>query len=241
MPYSSRKTMKRRPKTRSKKSKKNTTRKNYASIRKNVNTKVSIEKKVFDYTIGSLSFAQSNTAGVTGHNSANPTPTPSNGTAVNQRIGNRIMVTGARLDIEIQSMSSHNSEFRYRWYMVRVPDSGNLAPATDITTEFLDENPFATNIYDWHSPTDHERSSSFKIVASGTGKLLADQIAGQSARAQLRKYLKLGHILKFDNTGSPTPVVTNQYRMIFLGDSGDVTAATGATARFNIRWYYTDN
>lgn len=223
-----------------KKSKKNTSRKNYSSLRKNVKPSVSIEKKVFDFTQSSIAVAQTNTAGVSGHNYSNPTPTIANGTAVNECIGNKVMLTGARLDIEFTGQASHTNTLRYRWYLIRLPQQGSSQLSGDPTDEFLDQNPFATGIYDWHSPVDHERSQSFKIVATGTGKLIADQIAGQTARAQLRKYLKLGHILKYDNDVSRTPV-ENSYRMIFLADSGDTTAASGMQVKYNMRWYYVDN
>lgn len=239
MPYSSRKTMKRRPK--GAKKPKNKTMKKRSTFRKNVNLGKSIEKKIFDYPQGSVGFAQATGSGLTGHNYANPTPEPANGTAVNERIGNRIMVTGARLDLEFSGQASLQNEFRYRWYLIRMPDSGAVGGTDDMTDEFLDPNPFDPTKYDWHSPTDHERSSSFRIVATGTGKLIADSITGQTSRTQIRKYLKLGHILKYDNVTAPPPVVTNQYRLIFLGDSGNTTTSTGAVARFNIRWYYTDN
>jgi hypothetical protein len=220
----------------SKQKKKNMKRKPF---RKNVNPTVSIEKKVFDFSQGSLSFAQT-IGSFSGHNYSNPTPAIANGTAVNQRIGNKVMLTGARLDIEFTGQTSQNNAVKYRWYLIRMPQQGAAQMSGDPTDEFLDENPFATGIYDWHSSIDHERSQSFKVVATGTGRLAADQIAGQTSRAQLRKYLKLGHIVKYDND-IPGTVVENQYRIIFLADSGDVTAATGLTAKYNIRWYYVDN
>lgn len=223
-----------------KKTKKNTSRKNYSSYRKNINVKGSIEKKVFDFTQSSIAFAQTNTAGISGHNYSNPTPAIAKGVEVNQRIGNKIMLTGARLDIEFTGQPSQTNGLRYRWYMIRMTETGAAQLTGDPTDEFLDENPFATGIYDWHSPIDHERLKSFKVVATGTGKLIPDSIAGQTSRQQLRKYLKLGHVLKYDNDVAQT-VVENQYRIIFLADSGDVTATTGATAKYNIRWYYTDN
>jgi len=222
-----------------KKSKKNTSRKNYSSLRKNVKPSVSIEKKVFDFTQSSIAVAQFNGAG-SGHNYSNPTPTIANGTAVNQRIGNKIMLTGARLDIEFHGQSIQSSALRLRWYLIRMPQQGSSQMSGDPTDEFLDENPFQAGIYDWHSPIDHERSQSFKIVSTGTCKLMADQLTSQTSRWQVRKYLKLGHIVKYDND-VPGTVVENQYRMIFLADSGDTAATSGAQCKYNIRWYYTDN
>lgn len=230
-------------KSKTKKSKKTKTKKynkkkNYK--KKNVYPSKSIEKKVFDFTQSSIAFAQQNTVGISGHNYSNPTPTIANGTAVNQRIGNKIMLTGARLDIQFHGQNTQSSALRIRWYMIRMPQQGAAQMSGDPTDEFLDENPFMPGIYDWHSAIDHERSNSFKVVATGTCKLEADQLTSQTSRCQIRRYLKLGHIVKYDNDVSNT-VVENQYRMIFLSDSGDTFASTGAQCAFNIRWYYTDN
>lgn len=243
MPYSSRKTMKKRPMTRSKKSKKNKTIKKRTTFR-NVKPSVSIEKKVLDNTHENLLFGQRfGTLGseASAHYQLDVTPTPTLGVDANQRIGTRFMTTGARMDMEIRSQANLVNSFKYRWFLVRIEDSNNLATGTDITPQFLDPNPFNPTYYDWHSPTDHERRNGFKIVASGTGRIQPDSLTGQLGRVQLRKYLRLGHIVKFEYGSGTQPVVQNQYRMVILGDSGNTTDQTAAIASVNFRWYYTDN
>jgi hypothetical protein len=230
-----------------KKSKKNTSRKNYKAMSKpfrNVNLALSVEKKVIDETHTNLLFAQS--FGSLGnfqsaHYQIDVTPEPVQGTDANQRIGTRFMTTGARMDMEIIAQANTTSIFRYRWFIVRIEDCNSLLTGTDVTPMFLDPNVFNPTFYDWHSSTDHERKNGFKIVSSGTGKIEPDSISGQTGRIQLRKYLKLGHVIKFEYGTAPQPVVQNQYRMIILGDSGNTTSQTGCIANVNFRWYYTDN
>jgi len=211
---------------------------------RNLNLSKSIEKKVIDETHDNLLFAQSfGTLGSyqSAHYQIDVTPQPTLGVDANQRIGTRFMTTGARMDMEIISQASQINIFRYRWFLVRIEDTNNLATGTDVTPQFLDPNVFNPTFYDWHSSTDHERRNGFKIVASGTGKIEPDSITGQTGRVQMRKYLRLGHVVKFEYGSGTQPVVQNQYRMILLGDSGNTTSQTGCIANVNFRWYYTDN
>ena len=212
------------------------------TFRKNTDTVRSIEKKIYDSTHPSLSFAQyRGAANLTGHTSITPSPAPALGLTASDRIGNKIFVTGCRMDMEILGQANQSSTFRYRWYLIRVPDCTSILSSDDLTQEFLDQNPFAP-VYDWHSPRDMEMGSSYKVVATGTGKLESDNIAGQVAHSQIRKYLKINQAIKFENL-SPYAMVQNQFRMILLGDSGNHDAAylTGAAANINFRWFYTDN
>jgi len=240
MAYSSRKTMKKRPSGSKSKAPRKTMKKRASAPYRNVNLKKSIEKKVIDVKENSMVFAQS-TSLASGHFEIGATPQPSQGLDANQRIGNRIYLTGARLDMEFQTQSATQEAFKYRWFLVRIPDCNSVATTDAITSDFLDPNVFNTTKYDWHSQTDHERSGGFRIVASGTGKLAPDPITAinPASRNQLRKYLRLGHEIKWDN--STSLVVTNQYRLILLGDSGNTATNTGAFCNYSIRYYFTDN
>lgn len=209
--------------------------------RKNTALIPSAEKKYFDHGFTNLPFAQYNGI-LNGYLVENITPLPVQGLGSNNRIGSKIFLTGAIMDIQFVSQANSTNQFRYRWYLVRIPDCYDF-PATDIVPAMFDSDPFNAGIYNWHSNLDPEKQSQFKIVAQGQGSLRPDSLATQTSRVQSRKYLKLGFDLKWDTAVLLDQSIKNQLRMIVFADSGDSAGAslTGANVSVNLRSFYLDN
>lgn len=210
--------------------------------RKNTALVPSAEKKYFDYGITSQAFAQYNNfiAGTNGYSCTDQSIICNRGLGPNARIGNKVFMTGGILDIQMVAQPSVTNAIKYKWFVVRVPDSYDY-PSVDIVTPMFDANPFTTGIFDWHSNLDPETASQFKIVAKGQGTLRPDSISGQTSRNQTRRYLKLGFPCKWDSDVLNAPPITNQLRLIMFADSGDNSTSTGILGSVNFRMFYLDN
>lgn len=213
------------------------------SYRKNTQVIASAEKKYFDYGVPGNNFAQYNDPAVSGSNGYHVSDQSlkcDQGLGVNARIGNKVFLTGAIMDLQFATQTSQTNAIKYKWFLVRIPDCYDYPPV-DIVPAMFDTNPFNVNIFDWHSNRDPETGSQFKIVAKGQGTLRADSLAAQTSRAQIRRYLKLGFPCKFDNNVTGTPPITNQMRLIMFADTGGVSVGTGITGSVNLRVFYLDN
>lgn len=166
------------------------------------------------------------------------TPQIQQGVTGSARTGNSVKLVSARLDFQVRGQSSTINELRYKYYLICKPDA-LITSFSQVVTECFDVNLFGAN-YDYHSLRDPEHFKNYKIVAQGSGKLIADSLSGQLGINQAHRYLKLNHHLKYDSNVSSSPVV-NKFFLVFFADSGDKSTNTGATLDWGMRTWFVDN
>ena len=195
---------------------------------------VNVEKKFVESTIVTdQQFAQAN------YYAVNITPSIPQGVTNGARTGNSIKLVSARLDVQIKSDTNTVNEFRYKYYLLHVGDTGGPASATSMTTRLFDANIFSSYL-DYHSQMSPDLFGKAKIIATGTGKVMAEGATGQTGISQWFKPLKLSQHLKYDVNATSVPV-NGAYYLVFFGDTGTNLAQTGGQLSHSIRWWYVDN
>lgn len=201
---------------------------------------VNIEKKRFDITAQTaVTFAQSNTTGVSGQYAINIGPTPGQGAGQSQRVGNSIKLVSGCLDMSFSQQASTLNNLKVKWWLVCRPDNSSAYTASTSIAQFFEPNPFS-GVNDYYSSRDPEYFTAFKVIKTGTIVLHQDQISGGAVLVQKKYPLKFNHHLKY-NTDGTTTTTKNQMILFVQCSGGDVFLTTGATLQYNMRWYYTDN
>jgi len=202
---------------------------------------VNIEKKRFDFTLqNSVSFAQSNTVGVSGQYAISLSPnTMSEGVAQGQRIGQSIKLVSGYLSMQIQQQVNTVNDLKIKWYVVCRPDNSALSSNATSIAQFFEPNPFS-GVNDYYSSRDPEYFGAFRIIRTGIVELKQDQITSGTSIVQKNIPLKLDLHQKY-NTDTVSPTVKNNVMLFLVCSGGDVALSSGATIVYNMRWYYTDN
>lgn len=201
---------------------------------------VNIEKKRSDITLSTATaFAQTFGASTSGAYAAIISPTILEGVTQGQRIGLSVKCVSACLDIQFVQQSSTVNNLKCKWWIVCKPDNGPSTAASTAIANFFEPNPIS-GVVDFYSSRDPEYFTSFKVIRSGVVTLSSDSITGASAVIQKKFPLKLNHHLKY-NTDASTTTTKNQFYLFVTCSGGDLSAATGGTIQYNMRWYYTDN
>lgn len=168
------------------------------------------------------------------------TPIISQGIAQGGRIGNKLKLISACLDLQIKGNLNCVNQFRYKWYVVCKPDStATTTTASSATNNMFEVNTFTGNV-DYHSNRDAEFFKNYRIIAKGKGSLQQDQISGATAINQIKVPLKLSHHLTY-NADANVNTTTNNFYLMILGDSGTAAALDGGLVLYNVRWWYVDN
>lgn len=200
---------------------------------------LNVEKKRVDVSQGvGVAFGLNN--GISnGFYAVDITPTPAQGVTGSTRNGNSVKLVSACIDLQIKQDTNTVNTFRYKWMIVTRPDASQTLSASNALSSFYEANPF-TGFVDYHSNRDPEYFHQFRVIKTGRGQLSSDQLATQTSFNQIKIPLKLKHHLKF-NADASTVTTKNQFYLFIVSDTGSVTAATGALAYYNCRYYYVDN
>lgn len=222
---------------------------------------VNIEKK-YDtkYSGSTLNVGQVN-GNDSGHLIFDITPTPLEGAAFNERIGQKIAVTGLVFDFQVVQMAAmvtgpahiHVDIFQ------KVGDASltiaNFIDDIYDTNVFIDQQNAGTNsIYDAYSERNMDYFRTYRKVRSCKIRVNPDSLsAGQNLIASKKLLVKFfkPHVVKYNSLGT---VTEGQLIMVVrsdIGNSSTTTACTlngvsatpintGYTFRYNIREFYTD-
>lgn len=216
---------------------------NVANIYKDVmmlKSLVNVEKKRFDTTsAGPLTIGQTAGVGVSGGVCVNVSPAIAEGITGSTRNGLSFKIVSCCLDMYFNQSVNATNAVKIKWYMIMKKDNGVDTTNAQAYAQFLEPNPFS-NVIDYHSSRDPEFFTAYRVMKSGVVNLQQDSITSQIAYAQRKIPLKLNFHQKF-NSDVSTITTKNKVFMIFVLDTGDAVALTGAQVQYNLRWYYTDN
>ena len=208
---------------------------NYAKIAQDAAKLVklmNVEKKYITHTNNAFAFAQTSFASFT------ITPGIAQGITGNTRNGNSLKLVSARADFQIKTQASTVNAFKYKYYIINSPQHTGTT-SLNATNQFLDSNIFS-GVVDYHSQRDPEFFKNYKVICSGGGTIMPEQLAGQTGIVQFHRNLKLNHHLKYDIDGTTVPTM-NEFYLIVVADSGDTSLLTGAVMDFTWRVWYVDN
>ena len=163
-----------------------------------------VEKKQFDVFQNNLLVG----ADAGQYNTTQITPFIPQGSGEANRIGNKIMLTGATFDLQVTTQPNTINAVRYKYWVIRQEDAGVPLSAGNVVPKFLDPNVFSTiGAIDYHSQRRTEYMKEFKIVCQGKGLLTPDNLTGQKSLSQVRRYLKLNLPQRYLTDASTTSVL----------------------------------
>jgi len=201
---------------------------------------VNIEKKRYDNTLLTVTnFAKQNGAGNDNFYAAPITPTPPEGIAQGERIGQSIKLVSGCLDIQFAQQANCINDLKIKLWLINRPDNSSATGATISTQQLLEVNPFSGR-RDFYSNRDPEYFGSFRVIKCMTLDLKQDSVG--SGISYIQKKIPLKFNLHQKYVSDTTTVTTkNQIYLIATCSDGDTLLGTGATLVYNMRWYYTDN
>jgi len=204
---------------------------------------INVEKKYFSTTDQGI-FSQLNSTGTYpgGISYANISPQIPVGDTVSHRNGNSVKLTGGLLQLQIKQQSTTSSVLYYKCFVVLRQECYQPASAASVGQSMFEQNPFSPGAHclDYHSQRNINTMSQYKILRVIKGKLMPDEISLQTSASQLAIPFKFNMHLRYNDSTTNLPVTNNIY-LVFLADSGNSSANTGATWAHNMKFFYVDN
>lgn len=200
------------------------------------------EKKYMD--VGSdyvTSFGQYNGTGVDGALVAGLNPIPATGTGTDQRIGSKIQLCSAYLQIQIKQQSQCKSPVRYRYWVVRrLQNNPSDTPPNTAYGDMFSLNPFS-GVRDYFSNKNILNINAYKTIARGQGIIKGDETSSQQQIGFVKRGLKLDfpHVYA---VGTSTHSEINKMYLFIQCDNGDIInpTYTGLQAEWTCRFFWTD-
>lgn len=199
------------------------------------------EKKFMD--IGSdvvTSFAQYDTgAGVDGALVTQLNPIPATGLGTDQRVGSKIQLTSAYLQIQLKQQSSCKSPVRYRYWLVRrLQNNPSDTPESTAFGDMFSLNPFS-GVRDFFANKNILNINAYKTIARGQGVIKGDETSSQQQFGYIKRGLKLDfpHVYAV-NTATHSEI--NKMYLFIQCDNGIIASNTGLQAEWTCRFWYTD-
>lgn len=167
-------------------------------------------------------------------------PTITQGSGEGERLGLKMLITGSRFEMNVQTQVSATNAIKYKYYIINNPDAITLLTPAQVLSLFLDANTFVPGQRDYHSLRNPDNLQSLKIVAQGRGVLNADTLAlTQTAYSQISRNLKLNLLQKYASDGISSTLMNRLYLLI-VTDSGDTTFSSGLTITSAMRYFFKD-
>ena len=194
-------------------------------------SRLNAEQKYKDRDIVTGHFGQVN-ADANGIYMIDITPSISQGTDSDERIGNSLKLTGLSMPIQFDGMTETISARKIRVMLFAVKSADNGVTATEALSDYFDVNPI-NGIIDMNSPKAYRRHThdGVKLIRSKTYTLPAvntvnygndDDVNDEEKSSFMAKFnVKLGDILRYNASGDALPDGTRYY-MYFFADKGNV-------------------
>lgn len=188
----------------------------------------------------------------TGFLAVDITPTPSNGTGVNQRVGEEIHLTGAQLRLQFKHQASTAVPIRFKVYIVKT--IGAPMATSAFSSQFLLQD-LLSGATDYNSRRNPSYMRNFKVVCTRKVYMPGDNYGGQNTFVADRAInLKLNHNVEISN--GTTIVTGGQLFALIVADNGNCdplnsssvafpqvanpAVNTGALLNMDCLWYYSD-
>ena len=242
MPFKKRRYPSKRPARKYSRKPKGTTLGRLSKQVKNLQMICKPEKKYTDVSQTTITYlGQYDTVGEDGAFYASLTPEISGGSNISSRVGNKIQLVSAYLQIQLRQQSSTQAPVRYRYWIMRrkinTPD--DIGSAATFNNYFL-TNPFS-EVRDYFSNPDMETMKQLQVVARGKGLVRADTMGtgSQAMTAFIKRPLKLNFPQTYDNANATTPNDNKLYLFVQC-DNGTIANNTGLQMEYTCRFWYTD-
>lgn len=167
-------------------------------------------------------------------------PTPVQGDGEAQRDGLKVLLTGARFELQINTQVSTANAIKFKYYIVNYVDAINPLLASAIPGLFLDVNTFSPLHRDYHSLRNPENLQSLKIIAQGRGTIGAENIAGHTGFYQISRNLRLNKLQKYPSDAINSTIVNHLYLLV-VTDTGSTASSTGITINSSFRYWFKDS
>lgn len=222
---------------------------------------VNIEKKYDTKYSGTTLYVGQVSANDSGHLIIDVTPSPLEGPAFNERIGQKIAMTGMVLDCQIMQMGAMiTGPAHIHVDIFQKVGEANVA-ITNLIGQIYDGNVFidqqnagVNNIYDAYAERNMDYFRTYRKIRGCKIKVDIDTLSsGQNLIASKKLPIKFNkpHVVKYNSAGT---VTEGQLIMVVRSDIGNASLTTACTLagvsatpvntgyifRYNIREYYTD-
>jgi len=200
------------------------------------------EKKYVDVNQDTIAYlGQYDTVGDDGAYYSSLSPVITGGSNSSSRVGNKVTLCSAYLQIQLRQQSSTQAPVRYRYWImnrkINTPD--DIGSAATFNNYFL-TNPFS-DVRDYFSNPDMETMKQLKVVARGHGVVKGDTMGtgSQAMTAFIKKPLKLNLVQTYDNANATTSNDNKLYIFVQC-DNGTIANNTGLQMEYTCRFWYTD-
>jgi len=236
---------------------------NFAQVAKDlamVKSRLNVEKKSVDTDVFTGDIGQCN-INAEGAGYFDITPSITQGTAENQRIGNSLKMTGLHLPIDVIGQQYCLSGRRLRFTVLKVRTADNQVDGFEALAKVWDVNPL-TGLRDFNAPRAYRnaKNDGISIVYSKVRYMSPPSVDAGSAGADLAERPRTNHVINLKlqdtlryNFNADTFPGGFKYFLIIQADAGNrgstgstldvpvTTLESGVQIRMYSRWWYVDN
>jgi len=215
------------------------------------------EKKRIQGTLSGDNAMGQSFGDVSGYLSYDITPQCTQGSNINNRIGNKISLTGIYFSVQLRQMINATGPVRVDLYIIKLYGDNDVS-AVDLTRLIFTKNDFISggDVWDIYSQKNIDYAKNYQIIRRKRMYIKPDQFTGQQMPTQLTfgHKFKEPHVVRYSGT-SASGFDSGRLIMMAFSSNGNASAvtasslvgtptigvSTGQLLSYSIRYFFTDS